>query len=259
MRSGREICRCARAICAAETSSGARSASCGVQTAPGGLRAGVRVPCGRDRSAPQGARRRHRKRAQDPDSTSYSSCSAAGTTAWKNSGSDNRLSRTTFRNNRQQVDGNSDFEPIKTSRFDRILKWALVSIVDCQPGPARATEPRLQPSPRPAVSPSTRGVLFDADPSSALLSVGGAQRRGDGFASLAMGNHSCDWLPPCGDAQVLYFVIERLVGEFVASLDAGVPADLSVTRSRSRLGDVKTIRCGLTADLLHKFAYITAR
>jgi hypothetical protein len=179
MRSGREICRCARAICAAETSSGARSASCGVQTAPGGLRAGFRGPCGRDRSAPQGARRRHRKPAQDPDSTSYSSCSAAGTTAWKNSGSDNRLSRPTFRNNCQQVDGNSDFEPIKTSRFH--LKWALVSIVGCQPGPARATEPRLQPSPRPAVSNSTRVVLFDADPSSALLAS--EARRGGATAS----------------------------------------------------------------------------
>jgi hypothetical protein len=143
----------------------------------------------------------------------------------------NRSSGTTFRNNRQKTDRNSGSESVKTSRFYRVFEWILDSIVDHQPKLRTAVEQRLQ------LLPNLGVLLYDAGCSFALpASKAAMQRRGHGRCPAGHEPSSSAvlhrWAPPCGGPEVLYTLIERLVGEYLALLEGRTCAVLGANESR---------------------------
>jgi hypothetical protein len=208
----------------------------GLGPGPRASRAGSRNPCGRNRSDPQGARSGHRRNAQNPNYQPYFSCSADSAAARKDSGSNNQFYPTTFRGNCEEINRDSVFEPIKTSGFYNTFEWPLASIVDDQPESSKATEFVLQLPPNPGIWTLIYSVLFDAGCLFALpASEAAMQRRGDGLCPAGHEQSSCAVLyrlaPPCGDTQVLYILIQRLVAEYAPRFGVGVVLPLAMTIS----------------------------
>ena len=124
MRSDDEICRRARESGAAQVSRGAR-------TGPRASRAGSQSPCGRNRSDTRGARGRHCRISQYPDSKSRFSCRTNRSTAWKDSCTNHQLYRAALRCISKNSDSNRHFEQITESKFNSVFRRSLVSGIGC--------------------------------------------------------------------------------------------------------------------------------
>jgi hypothetical protein len=258
MRLENEICRRASTGRLTQVSSGARTAA----RAP---RAGSRSPSCRNRSDSRRARGRHRRNAQNPNSKPSISCCADRAAARKDSGSNSRFSRRTFRNNFKAFDHDSVFEPIETSGSYKIFKSSLDSIVDEQLKSPKPTESCHRLLPNAGISTWISSVLFDADRSFALpASDAAVQRRDDGLCPAGHEQSSSTVLyrlaPPCGGTQVLYICIQHLVSEYAPRLGVGVLLPLAMTisprcRCTSALATIE-LRIGLR---LKRYACISRR
>jgi hypothetical protein len=146
MRCDHDVRRCACTKRAAQVSSG-RSA-------------GPRSPSGGNRSGSQGARGRHCGNAQDSASKPHLNCCAKSPTAWKNSGSNNRIHRGIFWIRSQQIDRNCHSEPITKSRTYKVIKRGVVSRVSYRAKSSRATALVFPSSLKPGVPTSIRGDAY---------------------------------------------------------------------------------------------------
>ena len=124
MRLDDEICRRAGASSTAQVSSELRAG-------PRASRAGSQSPCGRNRSDTRGARGRHCRISQYPDSKSRTNCRTNRFTTWKDSCRNHPLYRGTLWSHCEKVDSHCHFEQVTESEFDRVFRWLLVSTVEC--------------------------------------------------------------------------------------------------------------------------------